>query len=102
MCGPKQRAVSVFFSETDRPAASNTDKITAVIFVRPSGVLDTTGGRATTFFFSKNQTTVEWRPHWYRLQGHMIYYKATNTEVPYIDRALFDFICKTTTRQRPI
>ena len=25
------------------------------------------------FFLNKNQTTVEWRPHWYRLQGHKIY-----------------------------
>jgi len=31
-------------------------------------------------FLNKNQTTVEWRPHWYRLQGHKICYKATNTE----------------------
>ena len=33
-----------------------------------------------SFFLNKNQTTVEWRPHWYRLQGHKICYKATNTE----------------------
>ena len=44
-----------------------------------------------SFFLNKNQTTVEWRPHWYK--GHKICYKATNTEGSiYIDRALFDFI----------
>lgn len=29
---------------------------------------------------NNNQTTVEGRPVWYRLHGHTIYYKATDTE----------------------
>ena len=38
------------------------------------GVIAPTPGEPLYLFLNKNQTTVEWRPHWYRLlQGHKIY-----------------------------